>query len=99
MGPGGRREWCSGSEEWVEGSSGGVWGVQFAPLDLAAVSLRLTVRLGGRRLNQGNGSGEGCEASQLGCNDDGESVGNPTCECDIGMFESTSSSGKFIISG
>ena len=42
---------------------------------------------------------EGCKASQLECNDDGEPVGNPTSEWDIGKFESTNSSSKSIISG
>ena len=56
---------------------------------------RVSSVFGGRRLNQDIGrGGEGCETSQLECNDDGESVGNPTTERDIGKFESTSSSGS-----
>ena len=33
---------------------------------------------------------------QLECNENGESVGDPTSEWDVSKFKSTSSSGKFI---
>ena len=46
----------------------------------------------GRTKARRNGrGGEGRrEASQLECNDDGDSVGNPTSEGAVGKFESTS---------
>ena len=73
---------------------------RFAWRTLGCVHIEFRAHLGGRRLNQGyGGGGEGCEASQLERNDDGESVGVPTSEWNIGQFKSTSSSGKFIISG
>ena len=55
---------------------------------LECVQIEVRAHLGGRRVNRGNNrGGEECEASQLERTDDGESVGNPTSEWDIGKFE------------
>ena len=73
---------------------------RFAWRTVGCLQIEVRAHLGARRFNQCKGrGGEGCEPSQLECNDESESFGNPASEWDIVKFESTRTSGKFIING
>ena len=72
-GPFSRGQWCSKTRS--------VPCMQVVTLGCVQIEVRAHVC--GRTLNHGNDrGGEGCEASKVACNDDGESARDPTIEWD-----------------